>query len=65
MDIQDLIGTKEAAEYADRSQAQLQLLLRTGKINGWLKSGRWFTTKAEVDKYLATDPKPGRKGQNG
>ena len=56
-----LISIEEAAGYAKLSNRHVRLLLETGKIRG-KKIGRdWITTQVEVEGYLKTNPKPGRK----
>ncbi len=56
-----LIAIQDACEYSNLSKRHLRLLLEQGKIFG-KKIGRdWITTKEEIDKYLATNPKSGRK----
>ena len=56
-----LISIEEAADYANLSNRHVRLLLETGKIRG-KKIGRdWITTQVEVEGYLKTNPKPGRK----
>ena len=58
---QNVIGVQEAVKYSGFSQRHLRLLLEQGKIQG-KKIGRdWITTREEIDKYLATNPKPGKK----
>ncbi len=57
----ELITTNQAAELFNYSNDHISLLLRQGKIIG-KKIGRdWFTTAAEVEKYLKYNPKPGPK----
>jgi excisionase family DNA binding protein len=57
----NLITIQEACEYSNFSERHLRLLLEKGKIQG-KKIGRdWITTREEIDKYLSTNPKPGRK----
>ena len=53
------ISTKEAAEYTGYSQGHICYLLANGLVEG-RKFGRdWFTTKEALDRYLATNPRPG------
>ncbi len=53
------ISVKEAADYTGYTVQHVRHLLRKELIGG-RKFGRdWFTTKESLDKYLATDPKPG------
>jgi excisionase family DNA binding protein len=55
----ELLTTKQAAELYSYSNDHLSLLLRKGVLKG-KKIGRdWFTTRAEIEKYLRTNPKPG------
>lgn len=64
MIINDLVNIEGASEYSKLSRRHIRLLLETGKITG-KKIGRdWVTTKEEIDKYLATNPKPGPKPKN-
>jgi excisionase family DNA binding protein len=58
---ENLIGIEEASVYTGFTTRHIRLLLNRGKIKG-KKIGRdWVTTKAEIDKYLSQDRKPGRK----
>jgi excisionase family DNA binding protein len=58
---ENLIGIEDAAVYTGFTTRHIRLLLKRGKIKG-KKIGRdWVTTKAEIDKYLIQDRKPGRK----
>ena len=55
------MSSKEAAEYAGYTPRHICLLLANGTLEG-RKFGRdWFTTKEALDKYLATNPRPGPK----
>lgn len=58
----ELLTTKQAAEYAGLSKSHIQYLIRNKKITGRrLGSKVWVTTKAEIDAYLASNPQPGPK----
>ena len=54
---------KEAAAYTGYSPGHVRYLLGKGEVDG-RKFGRdWFTTKEALDKYLATDRRPGPKSE--
>ena len=58
---ENLIGIEDAVVYTGFTTRHIRLLLKRGKIKG-KKIGRdWVTTKAEIDKHLIQDRKPGRK----
>lgn len=59
--LDQLLIVEEASEYSGYSDRHLRLLLETGKILGKKVGRDWVTTKEEIDKYLATNPKRGRK----
>ena len=51
----------EASEITGYATAHLRHLLLTGKLEG-MKFGRdWFTTIEALEKYKATNPRPGPK----
>ena len=53
------ISVKEAAEYTGYSDGHVRYLVTKGLVEG-RKFGRdWFTTKQALDRYLATNPRPG------
>jgi excisionase family DNA binding protein len=53
------ISVKEAAEYTGYTTRHIRHLLIHGLVEG-RKFGRdWFTTKEALDRYLATNPRPG------
>ena len=55
------ISVKEAAEYTGYTPRHIRILLARGLVEG-RKFGRdWFTTKKNLDEYLATNPRPGPK----
>ena len=56
-----LISVEEAANYAQLSKRHMRLLLETKKVIGKKVGRNWITTYEEVDKYINTNPKPGRK----
>jgi excisionase family DNA binding protein len=57
----DWISVKKAAEYTGYTPRHIRYLLTNGLVEG-RKFGRdWFTTKKNLDKYLATNPRPGPK----
>lgn len=59
----DLISIDEAALHAGLSKRHVRLLLEKGMILG-KKIGRdWITTKEQVNRYLATNPRPGPKSK--
>ena len=57
----EIITTKEAAEIAGRSRDQILYLLRHGIIKGKKMGRDWLTTREEVERYIASNPHPGRK----
>lgn len=58
---EEWLTTDQAAEFSGMSAPHIRYLLRNGKMWG-KKIGRdWVTTRAAIEKYLATNPKPGRK----
>lgn len=57
------ISVREAKEYTGYSDGNIRHLLIHRLVEG-RKFGRdWFTTKEALDKYLATNPRPGPKKQ--
>ena len=55
------ISVKEAAEYTGYSRGHIRYLLINRLVEG-RKFGRdWFTTREALDRYLATNPRPGPK----
>ena len=59
--INDAITVAQAASHSGLSKRHVRLLLEKGMILG-KKIGRdWITTKQEVNRYLATNPRPGPK----
>ena len=56
-----LITTKEAATIAGRSRDQILYLLRHGIIKGKKMGRDWLTTRVEIERYMATNPRPGPK----
>ena len=55
------MSTKEAEEYTGYSRSHIRRLLINELVKG-RKFGRdWVTTKEDLDKYLATNPRPGPK----
>ena len=55
------ISVKEAADYTGYSRGHICYLLARGLVEG-RKFGRdWFTTTIALDRYLATNPRPGPK----
>ena len=51
----------EAAKITGYTTSHLRRLLRTGKLEG-VKFGRdWFVTIEAIEKYKATNPRPGAK----
>ena len=59
--INDAITVAQAASHSGLSKRHVRLLLEKGLIIG-KKIGRdWITTKQEVNRYLVTNPRPGRK----
>lgn len=56
-----LIPVTQAAPLAQLSASHLRYLVRTGKVVGRKLGRDWFTSKAALDAYLATERKPGPK----
>lgn len=46
-----LISLQEAGKDSPYSADYLSLLVRKGKLEGFKKGGKWFTTKLAVEKY--------------
>jgi hypothetical protein len=62
--LDDLISLRKAARISGLTQPHLALMIRRGKLWG-MKIGRnWITTEQAVQKYLASDRKPGPKPRN-
>ena len=55
------ISVKEAAEYTGYTTRHIRLLLTGGLVKGQKLGRDWFTTKKDLDEYLATNPRPGPK----
>jgi excisionase family DNA binding protein len=61
--LSEWISVKEAADYTGYNERHIRYLLTNGLAEG-RKFGRdWFTTKEALDKYLATNPRPGPKSK--
>jgi excisionase family DNA binding protein len=57
--LSEWISVQEAADYTGYTTRHIRYLLANGLVKG-RKFGRdWFTTKEAIDKYLATNPRPG------
>jgi len=46
-----LISLQEASQVSPYSADYLSLIVRKGKLEGFKKSGKWFTTKKAVEDY--------------
>jgi hypothetical protein len=58
---QEYITLVEACKISGYSTSHLRHLLRIGKLEG-IKLGRdWLTTVEGIEKYKATNPRPGPK----
>ena len=57
----EIITTKQAAEIAGLSRDQILHLLRHGIIKGKKMGRDWLTTRQEIQRYIASKPRPGRK----
>jgi excisionase family DNA binding protein len=61
--VAEWISAKEAAKYTGYTPRHICYLLANGLVEG-RKFGRdWFTTKEALDRYLATNPRPGPRKQ--
>ena len=64
MDNHKFLSLAEAAEITGYSSGHLRYLVRTGRLEG-VKLGRnWFTTTEAMERYKATDPRPGPKAKS-
>ena len=59
--VTEWISTKAAADYTGYSEGDIGYLLRNGKVEGRRFGRDWFTIKEALDRYLATNPRPGPK----
>ena len=57
--LDEYLTTKEASEYSGLSQPQIQYLLRNGILLGLRKGRMWLVSRAEIDKYMGSERKPG------
>lgn len=55
------MSSKEAADYTGYTPRHVCHLLANGLLEGRKLGRDWFTTKEALDKYLATNPRPGPK----
>ena len=53
------ISVKEAAEHTGYTTRHIRHLLTNGLVKGQKFGRDWFTTKKDLDAYLATNPRPG------
>lgn len=56
------ITTPEAAKLSGLSKNYLATLLRKGKLEGFQLARDWFIYLDSLEKFLATNRKPGPKG---
>ena len=59
--LSQVISAREAARLLGLSQAQVTHLLRHDTMQGKKVGREWVTTLREVDRYKASNPKPGPK----
>jgi hypothetical protein len=52
--MEDKITLKEAAAISGYHQDYISYLIRTNKVQGEKVGRNWFTTKAEIERYLST-----------
>jgi excisionase family DNA binding protein len=62
--LSEWISVKEAAEYTGYTEGHVRYLLREGTLDGRRFGRDWFTTVKALQKYLATNPKPGPKPED-
>jgi excisionase family DNA binding protein len=55
-----LISTSEAAKRYGYTQDHLGHLLRKGTLIGCIMGRDWFINEASLEKYVESDPRPGR-----
>jgi excisionase family DNA binding protein len=55
------MSVKEAAEYTGYTTRHIRHLLTNGLVKGQKFGRDWFTTKQDLDEYLASNPRPGPK----
>jgi excisionase family DNA binding protein len=57
----DWMSAKEAAKYTGYTPRYICYLLANGLLEGRKLGRDWFTTQEALDRYLASDPRPGPK----
>lgn len=62
--IDQLLSLTEASQQTGISVSHLRNLLSWGKLKGRKLGNNWYTTKADVETYLALGNRPGPKPQN-
>jgi excisionase family DNA binding protein len=60
----ELITLKEAAEYSGFSYNYLRNLVNKGRLKARKRGMQWFTTRDEVDEYIASRQRRGRYRQD-
>lgn len=60
----EYIPLSEAAQISGYSTGHLRYLIAKGLLLGWKLGRNYVTTQGALDAYLATSPKPGRKGRS-
>ena len=61
----DWISVKEAAQHSGYTPRHVRYLLANGQLEGRKLGRDWFTTKVALERYLASNPRPGpNKGKD-
>jgi len=58
---EELMNTKEVAEYLDIHEKQVYALIKTGRIPCTRVTGKWIFPKKLIDDWIATNTTPGMK----
>jgi hypothetical protein len=60
-ELSEYISTTQAGEMADVTRAQIQWLLRQGRLQGTKVARNWLVYRPSLSAYLAARPRPGLK----